>query len=118
MNKFDPEKYQRRSIRLKGYDYSSPGYYFVTICTHDKKCLFGNVVKGEMKFNKGKMDFSKGKIEKVVTKPKREVNVGTMPKREASVGTMPKKEVSMELKKAGYPGKIREVKNLFKGDRA
>lgn len=33
----------RRSIRLKGYDYSSPGAYFVTICTHRRLCLFGEV---------------------------------------------------------------------------
>ena len=32
----------RKSPRLKEYDYSSPGYYFVTICTQDKVCLFGN----------------------------------------------------------------------------
>jgi REP element-mobilizing transposase RayT len=33
----------RRSIRLKEYDYSSPGAYFVTICTYNRKCFFGNV---------------------------------------------------------------------------
>lgn len=32
---------QRKHPRLKKYDYSSPGYYFVTICTHGKSCLFG-----------------------------------------------------------------------------
>ena len=36
----------RRSIRLKEYDYSGPGAYFVTICTHNKRCFFGNV-RGE-----------------------------------------------------------------------
>ena len=34
-----PQQYQRRSIRLKDYDYSQEGAYFVTICTH-KKALF------------------------------------------------------------------------------
>jgi REP element-mobilizing transposase RayT len=33
--------YSRKSPRLKDYDYSSENYYFVTICTHDKKCIFG-----------------------------------------------------------------------------
>lgn len=33
----------RRSIRLNEYDYSSPGAYFVTICTYNRKCVFGEV---------------------------------------------------------------------------
>ncbi len=47
------EKQRRRSIRLKGYDYSQAGLYFITICTHNKKCLFGNVIEGEMVLNDG-----------------------------------------------------------------
>jgi putative transposase len=49
--RFDPEKHHRRSIRLKGHDYSQPGAYFVTICTRDQACLFGHVVNGEMRLN-------------------------------------------------------------------
>ena len=30
----------RKSPRIPGYDYATPNYYFITICTHDKKCLF------------------------------------------------------------------------------
>ena len=45
---FDPEKHHRRSIRLKGYDYAQAGAYFVTIVTHDRECLFGDVVDGNM----------------------------------------------------------------------
>src|SRR3990172_2517269 len=30
---------RRRSIRLRAYDYRSPGAYFVTVCTHGRKCL-------------------------------------------------------------------------------
>jgi REP element-mobilizing transposase RayT len=37
--KYDPEKHHRRSIRLKGYDYSSAGSYFITICTYQRECL-------------------------------------------------------------------------------
>jgi putative transposase len=36
----------RRSGRLPGYDYASRGAYFVTICTRDRACLFGEVTKG------------------------------------------------------------------------
>jgi REP element-mobilizing transposase RayT len=41
----------RRSLRLKGYDYSWPGAYFITIVTQDRACLFGEVVDGEMRLN-------------------------------------------------------------------
>jgi putative transposase len=34
---YDPEKHHRRSIRLKGYDYSQPGAYFVTICLQGRE---------------------------------------------------------------------------------
>ena len=48
---YDPERHHRRSIRLKGYDYSQAGAYFVTVCTHDRACVFGDVVDGEMRLN-------------------------------------------------------------------
>jgi REP-associated tyrosine transposase len=41
----------RRSIRLRHYDYSSAGAYFVTICAKDRECIFGNVVDGEIFLN-------------------------------------------------------------------
>ncbi|MRR09433.1 hypothetical protein EG831_05025 [bacterium] len=41
----------RSSIRLQGYDYSAAGAYYVTICTHDRSCLFGDVVGGVMIMN-------------------------------------------------------------------
>jgi putative transposase len=46
--KYDPLKHHRRSIRLKGYDYSQAGAYFITICTHNRRHLFGEVQNGEM----------------------------------------------------------------------
>ena len=49
--RFDPERHHRRSIRLKGYDYHQPGAYFVTICTQDRACLFGDAVEGEIQLN-------------------------------------------------------------------
>ncbi len=53
---YDPFKHHRRSIRLKGYDYSQAGAYFVTICTQNRECLFGEIVQGEMCLNDaGKM---------------------------------------------------------------
>ena len=41
----------RRSIRLKEYDYSQSGAYFVTVCTNNRECLFGEIVDGEMVLN-------------------------------------------------------------------
>ena len=49
---YDPEKHHRRSIRLKEYDYSGSGAYFVTICTHNRECLFGEIVDGEIRLSK------------------------------------------------------------------
>ena len=51
MAPYDPDRHYRRSIRLKGYDYTQPGAYFVTICTHQRTPLFGQVVDGEMILN-------------------------------------------------------------------
>lgn len=48
---YDSQKHHRRSIRLKEYDYTQPGAYYVTLCTKARQCLFGNVVKGEMRLN-------------------------------------------------------------------
>jgi REP element-mobilizing transposase RayT len=43
--------FHRRSVRLKGYDYSEPGAYFVTIVTFQRACILGEVVDGEMRLN-------------------------------------------------------------------
>jgi REP element-mobilizing transposase RayT len=48
---YNPNIHRRRSIRLKGYDYSQAGLYFVTICTQNKECLLGKIIDGEMKLN-------------------------------------------------------------------
>jgi REP element-mobilizing transposase RayT len=39
---YDPDKHHRRSIRLKGYDYTRRGAYFVTVCVQHRECLFGS----------------------------------------------------------------------------
>jgi putative transposase len=45
--KFDPQKHHRRSIRLQGYDYAQSGVYFVTLVTHQRDALFGEVIDGK-----------------------------------------------------------------------
>jgi len=42
--KFNPDIHHRRSIRLKDYDYSSNGLYYITICTQERVNLFGEIV--------------------------------------------------------------------------
>ena len=49
--RYDPDKHHRRSIRLKGYDYSKAGWYFITLCSKNRERLFGNVDNGEMVIN-------------------------------------------------------------------
>ena len=41
---YDPKIHHRRSIRLKGYDYSQEGLYYVTICVQNKDYLFGKII--------------------------------------------------------------------------
>ncbi|MCP4375339.1 MAG: transposase [bacterium] len=45
-------KRHRQSYRLKGYDYSGCGCYYITICTQYRKCLLGEVIDGEMVLNR------------------------------------------------------------------
>src|SRR5437879_3537657 len=49
--KYDPDAHHRRSLRLKGYDYSQAGAYFLTICVQDRECLFGEVANDELQLN-------------------------------------------------------------------
>lgn len=56
MNKYNPKIHKRRSIRLKGYDYSQAGLYFVTMCVQNRDRLFGSIHNGKLKNNDaGKM---------------------------------------------------------------
>jgi putative transposase len=40
---YDSDKHHRRSIRLRGHDYTRAGAYFVTICAQGRECLFGEI---------------------------------------------------------------------------
>ncbi len=44
-------KYRIESTRLSNYDYSGNGCYFVTICTHQKHCYFGDIVNAQMQLS-------------------------------------------------------------------
>lgn len=49
--KYNPRLHNRRTMRLKGYDYSQSGAYFVSICTHNRACLYGEIEHGQMVLN-------------------------------------------------------------------
>ncbi len=46
------DRHNRRSIRLRDYDYATPGAYFVTICASERGCLFGGVADGEIRLTR------------------------------------------------------------------
>ena len=48
---YNPEIHRRRALRLKRYDYTHAGAYFVTIVTQGRSCLFGEIVGKEMRLN-------------------------------------------------------------------
>ncbi|MFH1004488.1 MAG: hypothetical protein V1781_03190 [Bacteroidota bacterium] len=60
--KYNPEIHHRRSIRLKGYDYSQVGLYFITVCCQDRECLFGKINVGVENFQPEMLLNEAGKI--------------------------------------------------------
>ncbi|MBR5599774.1 MAG: transposase [Bacteroidaceae bacterium] len=59
---YNPEMHHRRTIRLQDYDYSSDGFYFVTICVHEHKTTLGRIIDGNILLSE------KGEIVKMVWK--------------------------------------------------
>ena len=51
--KYNPDIHHRRSVRLKGYDYSRAGLYFITICTQNRLCMFGDIQNEKIILNEG-----------------------------------------------------------------
>jgi len=49
--KYNSEIHHRKSIRLRHYDYSQSGAYFITMCTHNRECLLGEIIDREMVLN-------------------------------------------------------------------
>ena len=67
MNKYNPNIHHRRSIRLKGYDYSMAGLYFITICCQNRAYFFGEIRDGQMALN----DYGKIAFEEWLKLPRR-----------------------------------------------
>jgi REP element-mobilizing transposase RayT len=60
MNTYTPNIHHRKTIRLKGYDYSQNGMYFITICCADRQCIFGQITEQEMTLNQfGQIAYNK-----------------------------------------------------------
>ena len=60
---YNPSTHHRQSIRLKGYDYSQQGIYFVTMCVRSRLCLLGEIKEGEMILNDAGMMINKWYVE-------------------------------------------------------
>ncbi len=56
---YNPKIHHRRSIRLKGYNYSQAGLYFITLCTQDSLHLFGEITNDEIVLNDSGMMIEK-----------------------------------------------------------
>ena len=50
-NHYNPDLHHRRSIRLRHYDYSQNGAYFVTLCIQNRECLFGEITESRITLN-------------------------------------------------------------------
>ncbi len=48
---YNPDKHDRKTIRLNGYDYAQNGAYFVTICIKNKECISGEILDGVIVLN-------------------------------------------------------------------
>lgn len=58
-NKLDNNYFKRKNPRLKDYNYALGGYYFITICTADKKHIFGEIIEDKIQLNEtGKLAYS------------------------------------------------------------
>jgi len=76
----DSPIHHRRSTRLKGYDYTMVGAYFVTLVTWQRACLFGQVVDGKMHLNEMGEIVAKTWLETAVVRPNVELDTfGVMP---------------------------------------
>lgn len=51
MDRFQEHSRYRKSLRLKEHDYSQVGAYFITVCVHNRECLFGEIVGEDMRLN-------------------------------------------------------------------
>jgi REP element-mobilizing transposase RayT len=51
MNKYNSNIHHRRSVRLKTYDYTQEGLYFITICVKNRRCDFGKITDGNMQLS-------------------------------------------------------------------
>jgi len=47
---YNSKIHDKKSIRLKGYDYTQEGLYFITICLKDRKCWFGYIENSKINF--------------------------------------------------------------------
>ncbi len=57
--KYNPNRHHRRSTRLKAFDYSSAGAYFITICTLERECVLSEILNGESVLSKAGLEVAR-----------------------------------------------------------
>ncbi len=117
---FDRERHHRKSIRLRGYNYAAPGAYFITIDTHDRACLFGEIARCRMHLSAAGMaaqtawaaipaHFPRVRLDAFVVMPNHVhgviVIVGTMPETDDAMSAPDDADASVSGDADGYvPG--------------
>lgn len=125
---FDNFFRQRKPVRLKGYDYSRPGYYFVTICTYERACLLGVVEKDKMNINQyGKIvsekwreitdHFNNVKLDKFIVMPNHVHGVVRLIERTVGTGhaLSGKEKSNLSIIVGSYKSAVTKEINLLEG---
>jgi REP element-mobilizing transposase RayT len=127
---YNPDIHHRRSIRLKEYNYSAAGAYFVTFCAFQRECLFGNVVDSEMLVNpygeivrecwqRMPAHFPYVEIDEFVVMPNHFhaillINESVGAKQSASASPLPHIRESFSLQQGTLPGSLGAILQNFK----
>jgi|SRR5579859_694221 len=107
----------RRSIRLAGFDYSTPGAYAVTVVTQQRRCLYGEVAAGEMRLNAAGQMIEKWWRELAHKFPAVEIDIyGVMPNHFHGIIVIKESAVTKEGAHAGAP--LRDDEAIVTGEGA
>jgi putative transposase len=72
--KHDPSEHHWRSMRLRGYDYSQNGAYFVTVCVQNRECIFDQVVNSKMMLNEAGQMVEEERLKTPAVRPQVELD--------------------------------------------
>jgi putative transposase len=119
---FNLHTQRRRSLRIPDYDYSQGGYYFVTLCSYNRDCLFGEITGEEIILNDiGKTviecwedipsHFSYASLDAYIVMPNHIHGIITISENERASHDLP---LQARHKSGSSPGSITAIVGLFK----